>query len=197
MALDELGRGTATLDGAAIAGAVLEHMANGIGCRGLFATHYHHLSAQHEGDPRVAIMHMACAVSSAGRTGGAGTARPSGEAGDSAESVTFLYKLAEGACPKSYGTNVARLAGLPEVVVRRAAAISGAKEEVSGAEAAGAGAGQEAMEVDGEGAEEEATRLASAVRAAVAAAKGLAGGKESAAGAKSAQQAAAACLATC
>ncbi len=47
VALDELGRGTATLDGAAIASAVLDHMAHAVGCRGLFATHYHHLSHHH------------------------------------------------------------------------------------------------------------------------------------------------------
>eukprot|EP00983_Pelagomonas_calceolata_P024040 756079-Pelagomonas_calceolata.AAC.8 len=63
VALDELGRGTATLDGAAIASAVLHHMSGQIGCRGLFATHYHHLSSEHAQDPNVAIMHMACAVS--------------------------------------------------------------------------------------------------------------------------------------
>ncbi len=53
MVLDELGRGTATLDGAAVAGAVLAHLAGAVGCRGLFATHYHHLSDEHVGDSRV------------------------------------------------------------------------------------------------------------------------------------------------
>jgi DNA mismatch repair ATPase MutS len=53
VALDELGRGTATLDGAAVAGAVLQRLASGVRCRGLFATHYHHLSDEHAHDPGV------------------------------------------------------------------------------------------------------------------------------------------------
>jgi DNA mismatch repair protein MSH6 len=108
--LDELGRGTATLDGAAIAAATLEQLAHNTGCCGMFATHYHQLAEQHAADPQVAIMHMGCDVSSNGAEGG--------------EEVTFLYKLTEGACPRSYGTNVARLAGLPHNVISRAAAIS-------------------------------------------------------------------------
>ncbi|GAX75912.1 hypothetical protein CEUSTIGMA_g3355.t1 [Chlamydomonas eustigma] len=162
VALDELGRGTATLDGAAIAGAVLEHMTQNVGCRGMFATHYHHLSEQHAHDPHVAVMHMACAVgcaiqeegsswaagcaiqeegsSRAALIGGRTTSTLSTKIGEpldgisgdfctsSVEEVTFLYKLRIGACPRSYGTNVARLAGLPERVVKRAAYISLAKE---------------------------------------------------------------------
>ncbi len=107
VALDELGRGTATLDGAAIASAVLEHMARRVGCRGLFATHYHHLSLEHARDPRVAVMHMACAV------GGERDERPDEggdeeaameveregqeQAEDEVPEVTFLYKLTPGA----------------------------------------------------------------------------------------------------
>ncbi|KAK9807187.1 hypothetical protein WJX73_005617 [Symbiochloris irregularis] len=97
VALDELGRGTSTSDGAAIAAAVLQHLASTICCRGLFATHYHRLADDHQDDANVSVRHMACHVDSAG----------------DCEQVTFLYKLAEGACPKSYGPNVARLAGLP------------------------------------------------------------------------------------
>ncbi|EFJ45822.1 hypothetical protein VOLCADRAFT_105835 [Volvox carteri f. nagariensis] len=131
VALDELGRGTATLDGAAVAGAVLQHLATVTGCRGLFATHYHHLSDEHANDPQVAVMHMACAVEGAADGEEAATAPSSvgngtGGAGASsgAEEVTFLYRLTPGACPKSYGTNVARLAGLPPKVVIRAAEVS-------------------------------------------------------------------------
>lgn len=112
IALDELGRGTATLDGAAIAAAVLEQLAQETRCCGLFATHYHQLAEQHAADPQVAIMHMGCDVSS-GEDGG--------------EEVTFLYKLTRGACPRSYGTNVAKLAGLPATVVSRAAEISASR----------------------------------------------------------------------
>ncbi|KAG2440549.1 hypothetical protein HYH02_010133 [Chlamydomonas schloesseri] len=121
--LDELGRGTATLDGAAVAGAVLAHLAGAVGCRGLFATHYHHLSDEHVGDSRVAVMHMACAVEGA-EEGAEGKAATEGKEHQGGEEVTFLYRLTQGACPKSYGTNVARLAGLPPSVVTRAAAVS-------------------------------------------------------------------------
>lgn len=108
VALDELGRGTATTDGAAIAAAVLDYLAGEVRCRGIFATHYHHISDSHAEDPAVAIKHMACSVV------------PAKEPGD-VDEVLFLYKLTKGACPKSYGVNVARLAGLPESVVKRAA----------------------------------------------------------------------------
>lgn len=99
MALDELGRGTATLDGAAIASAVLSHMAGTTACRGLFATHYHHLSTEHAADPRCAIMHMACAVG--GRTGdeeeaAQGAMEVEGVGKEEVEEVTFLYKLTQG-----------------------------------------------------------------------------------------------------
>ena len=111
VALDELGRGTATADGAAIAGAVLDRLAGEVGCRGLFATHYHRLAdAAETGATAAAVKHMAADVGTDAATG--------------VETVTFLYKLADGACPKSYGTNVARLAGLAPPVVDRAAAIA-------------------------------------------------------------------------
>lgn len=109
--MDELGRGTATTDGAAIASSVLDHLATTVRCRGVFATHYHHISDGHASDPAVAIKHMACAVTPAAEPGGV-------------DEVAFLHRLTAGACPKSYGVNVARLAGLPESVVRRAAIVS-------------------------------------------------------------------------
>ncbi|KAH7428809.1 hypothetical protein KP509_09G018600 [Ceratopteris richardii] len=105
VALDELGRGTATSDGQAIAHAVLEHLAHKVGCLGMFSTHYHHLADDHANDSMVALKHMACKVESHGGV----------------EKVTFLYKLADGACPKSYGVNVARIAGMPDSVLKRAA----------------------------------------------------------------------------
>lgn len=104
--LDELGRGTATSDGQAIAHAVLEHLAHETGCRGLFSTHYHHLATDFASDPSVGLYHMACKVGT--QIGGL-------------EEVTFLYKLAQGTCPKSYGVNVARLAGMPDTILERAA----------------------------------------------------------------------------
>ncbi|KAH9320155.1 hypothetical protein KI387_021924, partial [Taxus chinensis] len=106
VALDELGRGTATSDGQAIAHAVLEHLSHKIGCRGMFSTHYHHLATDYQHDCTVGLYHMDCKVGT--RVGGA-------------EEVTFLYKLVPGACPKSYGVNVARLAGMPDTILERAA----------------------------------------------------------------------------
>lgn len=56
--LDELGRGTSTFDGNAIAYAVVKHLTESIGCRTLFATHYHSLCEEFSGHPRVALAHM-------------------------------------------------------------------------------------------------------------------------------------------
>uniref|UniRef100_A0A0R0F1Q3 DNA mismatch repair protein n=1 Tax=Glycine max TaxID=3847 RepID=A0A0R0F1Q3_SOYBN len=109
VALDELGRGTATSDGQAIAESVLEHLVRKVQCRGLFSTHYHRLAVDYLKDPKVCLCHMACQVGS-------------GIAG--LDEVTFLYRLTPGACPKSYGVNVARIAGLPTSVLQKAAAKS-------------------------------------------------------------------------
>ncbi|XP_057782207.1 DNA mismatch repair protein MSH6 [Salvia miltiorrhiza] len=109
VALDELGRGTSTSDGQAIAASVLEHFVHTVQCRGMFSTHYHRLAVDYQSDPKVSLCHMACQV-----TKGVG----------GLEEVVFLYKLTPGACPKSYGVNVARLAGLPDTVLRKAAAMS-------------------------------------------------------------------------
>ncbi|XP_047969957.1 DNA mismatch repair protein MSH6 [Salvia hispanica] len=109
VALDELGRGTSTSDGQAIAAAVLEHFVHTVQCRGMFSTHYHRLAVDYKSDPKVSLRHMACQV---------------GKGAGDLEEVIFLYKLTPGACPKSYGVNVARLAGLPDTVLRKAAAMS-------------------------------------------------------------------------
>jgi DNA mismatch repair protein MSH6 len=153
VALDELGRGTATTDGAAIAAAVLDHLATSVRCRGVFATHYHHISDSHADDPAVDIKHMACAVTPAEEAGGV-------------DQVTFLYRLTEGACPKSYGVNVARLAGLPEGVVRRASAASAQAEArgIKGLKETPLG-----MEIDEGGEEEQVEVLRQRVLAACAA----------------------------
>ena len=172
VALDELGRGTATADGAAIAGAVLDSLALKTGCRGLFATHYHSLSAEKEkkeGDgvsssssSGLAVarggalpMHMSCRVDD------------DDDSPNSVPCVTFLYKLVRGACPKSYGTNVARLAGLPEPVVARAAALAAELEE----EGKGGGEGGE----DASPSTPFPADLADLVRRAAAAATGKGG----------------------
>ena len=103
--LDEVGRGTSTYDGVSIAWAVSEHLheAPTLGCRTLFATHYHELCALSEELPRVANVSVAVK-----------------EWGDE---ITFLYRIVPGGADRSYGIHVARLAGVPDEVIDRARAI--------------------------------------------------------------------------
>uniref|UniRef100_A0A286Y1Y9 DNA mismatch repair protein n=1 Tax=Cavia porcellus TaxID=10141 RepID=A0A286Y1Y9_CAVPO len=104
--VDELGRGTATFDGTAIASAVVKELAETIRCRTLFSTHYHSLVEDYSKNVAVRLGHMACMVEN--------------ECEDpSQETITFLYKFVQGACPKSYGFNAARLAHLPEEVIQK------------------------------------------------------------------------------
>ncbi len=100
--LDEIGRGTSTYDGLAIAWAVVEYIHNhpGLRAKTLFATHYHELTDLAERLPHVANFNVAVA-----------------EQGDT---VVFLHKIAPGAADRSYGVHVAQLAGLPRPVVARA-----------------------------------------------------------------------------
>ncbi|XP_073149982.1 DNA mismatch repair protein MSH6 isoform X2 [Henckelia pumila] len=123
VALDELGRGTSTSDGQAIAASVLEHFVSTVRCRGMFSTHYHKLAIEYQKNPKVSLCHMACQVGK-GITG--------------LEEVIFLYKLRNGTCPRSYGVNVARLAGLPDEVLQRAAKMSMKLEEGSHGKSSGA-----------------------------------------------------------
>lgn len=106
--LDELGRGTATYDGTAIAAAVVDFLAR-LQCRTLFSTHYHNLVDNFHNDQRIALGHMACMVENDGDTDD-----------PTQETVTFLYKYSDGACPKSYGFNAAKLAGMPLSIIQRA-----------------------------------------------------------------------------
>jgi DNA mismatch repair protein MutS len=103
--LDEVGRGTSTLDGLSIAWAVSEFLVEGEGSRPktLFATHYHELTRLVERFPRVRAMRV--------------------EVKEWGDRIVFLYKIREGASDRSYGIHVARLAGLPESVIRRAGEI--------------------------------------------------------------------------
>ncbi|XP_055695973.1 probable DNA mismatch repair protein Msh6 isoform X2 [Lutzomyia longipalpis] len=109
--LDELGRGTATYDGTAIAASVVNFLAD-LKCRTLFSTHYHSLVDNFHKDDRITLGHMACMVEN--------------EDSDdpTQETVTFLYKYADGPCPKSYGFNAAKLAGMPTAIIRRAHELS-------------------------------------------------------------------------
>ena len=101
--LDEIGRGTATFDGLSIAWAVAEHLHDTIGCRTLFATHYHELTDLANTKQAVANYNVAVREWN--------------------EEIIFLHKILPGAADKSYGIQVARLAGLPKVVIERAKSI--------------------------------------------------------------------------
>ncbi|KAH0951034.1 hypothetical protein HN011_010133 [Eciton burchellii] len=109
--LDELGRGTSTYDGTAIAASVVDALTK-LKCRVLFSTHYHSLVEDYKTNKEVTLAHMACMVET------------EEEDEVSQETVTFLYKLSEGACPKSYGFNAARLAGISSAITTRAHEIA-------------------------------------------------------------------------
>jgi DNA mismatch repair protein MutS len=117
--LDEIGRGTATFDGVAIAWAVTEHLHDVVGCKTVFATHYHELTQlteelQHARNFNVAVR-------------------------ESGEDIIFMHRLEAGGSDRSYGIHVGRLAGLPPAVVARARVILSLLEaghHVAGAAAA-------------------------------------------------------------
>ena len=98
--LDEIGRGTPTYDGVAIAWAVTECLLNSIGCNTIFATHYHELTQLTEELEHVRNFNVAVR-----------------EVGDT---IVFLHRLEPGGADRSYGIHVGRLAGLPHSVVTRA-----------------------------------------------------------------------------
>jgi len=122
--MDELGRGTSTFDGTAIAHATVRHLVGRNRCLSLFATHYHSLLEDWKDDEVVRLGHMECFVEE----------NESAEKPDEDENrdknITFLYTLGEGSCPKSFGINVARLAGLPEDVLNKAKQVSESFEAV-------------------------------------------------------------------
>ena len=98
--LDEIGRGTSTFDGMSIARAVVEYICKNIGCKTLFATHYHELTDLEQDVPGVKNYNIA--VKKRG------------------EDITFLRRIVAGPADDSYGIEVAKLAGLPTAVTRRA-----------------------------------------------------------------------------
>jgi DNA mismatch repair protein MutS len=108
--LDEVGRGTSTFDGVAIAWAVAEHLHDAIGARTLFATHYHELVALADHRSRVRNVHAAVREDERKRE------------------IVFLRRIVPGGANKSYGVDVARLAGLPAKVIGRAREIMGKLE---------------------------------------------------------------------
>ena len=100
--LDELGRGTSSYDGVAVAQAVLHHIATNIGALGYFATHYHSLATEFQSHPEIACKRMAVRVE------------------HDIRDVTFLYKLEEGVAEGSYGMHCAAMCGIPDKVIDRA-----------------------------------------------------------------------------
>jgi len=103
--LDEIGRGTSTYDGLAIARAVVEYIHNSprLGAKTLFATHYHELTELEKLLPRVRNYNVSVA--------------------EDGEKVVFLHKIVQGGADRSYGIHVAKLAGLPPAILRRAESI--------------------------------------------------------------------------
>ncbi len=101
--LDEIGRGTSTFDGVSLAWAITEHLHDAIGCRTLFATHYHELVELEQTKPRLRNANVAVRESS----------------GD----VVFLHRIIPGGADQSYGIHVARLAGVPASILGRAREI--------------------------------------------------------------------------
>jgi DNA mismatch repair protein MutS len=101
--LDEMGRGTATYDGLSLAWATVEHLHDAVGARTLFATHYHELTLLAERLARLKNVRVTVKEGSGG--------------------VVFLHTVEAGAANKSYGIEVARLAGLPQAVIERARAV--------------------------------------------------------------------------
>ncbi len=110
--VDEIGRGTSTLDGLAIAWAVLEALHSAIRCRTIFATHFHELAELADRLPRLKPHTM--------------------RVKEWKGTVVFLHEVAEGAAGRSWGVHVAELAGVPAQVVRRAASLMAALEKNGG-----------------------------------------------------------------
>lgn len=97
---DEIGRGTSTFDGMALAQAMVEYLATVVKCKTIFSTHYHELTQLEHSLPQVKNMHV--------------------EVFEENNEVTFLYRVKHGRADRSYGVNVARLAHLPNAVIDRA-----------------------------------------------------------------------------
>ena len=106
---DEIGRGTATFDGMALAQAILEYLHERVGCVTLFSTHYHELTQLESKLKRLKNVHV--------------------EALETENGVSFLHKVIDGATDKSYGINVASLAGLPKSLIERSKQILKILEE--------------------------------------------------------------------
>ncbi|MFV4987866.1 DNA mismatch repair protein MutS, partial [Lactobacillus delbrueckii] len=100
---DEIGRGTATYDGMALAGAIIKYLHDKVGAKTLFATHYHELTELDETLPHLKNIHV-------------GATEENGQ-------LIFLHKILPGPADQSYGIHVAKLAGLPRAVLREASSM--------------------------------------------------------------------------
>jgi len=109
--LDEVGRGTSTFDGLSLAWAITEHLHDAVGCRCLFATHYHELTDLASQRPGVRNYTVQVA--------------------EQDDEVVFLHRIIAGAATKSYGIHVARLAGVPQSVLGRARQVLATLEELN------------------------------------------------------------------
>ncbi|WP_336025578.1 DNA mismatch repair protein MutS [Halobellus salinisoli] len=127
--LDEVGRGTSTADGLAIARATTEFVHDEVGATTLFATHYHDLTDLAESLPNAFNLHFTVSKEGDATRGDAAGGNDAGEAATDAPAasrsgrdsdVTFLHRVAEGPSSSSYGIEVAKLAGVPDRVVERA-----------------------------------------------------------------------------
>ncbi len=108
---DEIGRGTATFDGMAIAQSIIEYIVRFVHAKTFFSTHYHEITKLSEKIPSVKNIH--CDVK------------------ESDGKVTFLYKMRDGSMDRSYGVNVAKLAGLPNEIIERADELLSSLEQNS------------------------------------------------------------------
>ena len=108
---DELGRGTSTYDGMSLAGSIIEYVNKYLKCKTMFSTHYHELTKMAEYTPSIKNVHV-----SINETDG---------------KVVFLHKVMDGAVDKSYGINVAKLAGLPDEVIEGAGKLLETYENTS------------------------------------------------------------------
>ena len=109
--LDEIGRGTSTYDGLSLAWAITEHIVRRIGCRTLFATHYHELTELASALPGVANFNVAVK--------------------EWQDEIVFVHRIVPGGADKSYGIHVARLAGVPDEVIGRAREVLAELEGLS------------------------------------------------------------------
>ncbi|QKG84509.1 DNA mismatch repair protein MutS [Kroppenstedtia pulmonis] len=112
--LDEVGRGTSTYDGMALAQAIVEYLHDHVGAKTLFSTHYHELTQLEQELPRVVNVHARCV-------------EKDGE-------VVFLHRIEAGGADKSYGIHVAQLAGMPPGVIQRAEVLLESLEKRSASE---------------------------------------------------------------